>query len=130
MMRKIKKQGYEKNTNCYEKPTSLFFGSSVNESSFGASQSHQPLLPLCCIHRFHIKMLLPWYDQLQPRVVSWVNWGKHEEVKNYIRITGLISHSGRREILLLRYTIISPLISHTDILILPLLPLHTSSCES
>lgn len=54
--------------------TLFLFGSSINEASFRTSKGDQPFLSLGRVHSFHIKMLLSWYDELQPSIVSWVNW--------------------------------------------------------
>lgn len=85
-----------RDTKCIAQPTPFLFGSSINESSFRAPKSHQPLLPVCHIYSLHIKMLLPRYDQLQSHVVSRMNWCKNEEIKNDNRKPSLLSSRHRK----------------------------------
>lgn len=55
----------------YKQCTLVFV--TVQSSSFGRTQRHQPPLSLCSVHSSDVKVLLAGDDQLQTRWVGWVD---------------------------------------------------------
>lgn len=62
--------------------TLFSFCSVVCQTGFGRSQCHQPFLPFCCVDSPEVKILFPWYCEVNPCRVWGMNWGNTQRKKH------------------------------------------------
>lgn len=67
--------------------TLFSFCSVVCQTSFGCSQCHQPFLPLRCVDGPEVKILFPWYCEVNPCRIWGMNWGNTQRRKHTLLLT-------------------------------------------